>query len=67
MFPPFTHLGGNMAEIFKPLGVLGGKSLFKVVTLFLTPPFRKNTNEAKGGRPYKLLRLVTLMMMVLNE
>ena len=33
-------------------GVLGGKSRFKAVTLFLTPPFRLTPNEAKGGRPY---------------
>ena len=39
--------------------VLGGKSRVKDVTLFLTPPFRQTPNEAKGGRPYKLLRLVT--------
>ena len=32
--------------------VLGGKSQVKVVTLFLTPPFRLAPNEAKGGRPY---------------
>ena len=39
--------------------VLGGMSRVKDVTLFLTPTFRKTPNEAKGGRPYKLLRLVT--------
>ena len=39
--------------------VLGGKSQVKAITLFLTPPFRKTPNEAKGGRPYDLLRLVT--------
>ena len=32
--------------------VLGGKSLVKVVTLFLTPPFRLTPNKAKGVRPY---------------
>ena len=43
ILPPFTHLG-HVAEIFKPLGVsFGGKSLVKVVTLFLTPPFRLNS------------------------
>ena len=41
--------------------VPGGKSRVKAVTLFLTPPFSKTPNEAKGGRPYKLLRLITLV------
>ena len=27
VLPPFTHLGGNMAEIFKPLGVSLGESI----------------------------------------
>ena len=39
--------------------VLGGKSRVKVVTLFLTPPFRLTPNEAKGVYPIKLLRLIT--------
>ena len=39
--------------------VLGGKSRVKSITLFLTPPFRKNPNEAKEGRPCDLLRLFT--------
>ena len=26
VLPPFTHLGGNMEKIFKPLGVSFGKS-----------------------------------------
>ena len=39
--------------------VLGGKSRVKVVTLFLTPPFRQTPKEAKGVIPYELLRLVT--------
>ena len=48
----FHTLGGNIVEIFKPLGVsFGGKPRVKVVTLFLTPLFRLTPNEAKGGRP----------------
>ena len=39
--------------------VLGGKSRVKDDTFLLTPPFRQTPNEAKGGRPYELLRLVT--------
>ena len=39
--------------------VLVGKSGVKAVTLFLTPVFKKNPNEAKEGRPYELLRLLT--------
>ena len=35
---------------------LGGKSRVKAVTLFLTPPFRLNPNEAKGGRPYYITK-----------
>ena len=31
--------------------VLGGNSRVKVVTLFLTPPFRPTPNEAKGVDP----------------
>ena len=56
---PFTHLGGRGKNIQATRCVLGGKSRVKAVTLFLTPPFRKNPNEAKGGRPYELLRMVT--------
>ena len=59
----FHTLGGDMSKIFKPLdvslGVIGGKHQVKVVTLFLTPPFRQTPNEAKGVRPYDLLRLAT--------
>ena len=38
--------------------VLGGKSRVKVVTLFLTPPFRPTPNKAKGGRPYLVAKAV---------
>ena len=47
--------------------VLGGKYRVKVVTLFLTHPFRKTPKVANGGRACDLVRLITYMMMVLNE
>ena len=60
LFPPFRHLGGNVAKIFKPLGLSLEVSLESrmppcswLLHLGSTP------NEAKGGRPYELLRLVT--------
>ena len=54
-----TRGGERGRNIQATLCVLGGKSRVKAVTLFLTPPFKKNPNEDKGGRPYELLRLVT--------
>ena len=54
-----TPRGGSGKNIQATRCVLGGKSRVKVVTLFLTPPFWKTPNKAKGGIPYELLRLVT--------
>ena len=54
-----TPRGNGGRNIQATQFVLGGKSRVKDVASFLTPPFRKNTNGAKGGRPYELLRLVT--------
>ena len=53
VLPPFTHLsGGHGRNLQATRCVLGGKSRVKAVTLFLTPSFRLNSYEAKGGRPY---------------
>ena len=47
--------------------VLVGKSRVKAITLFLTPPFRITPIKAKGVNPIKLLRLLRLSVMVMNE
>ena len=54
-----TPRGGRGRNLQATRCVLGGKSRVKVVTLFLTPPFRLTPNEAKGVDPIKLLRLIT--------
>ena len=64
----FHTLGGECVIHIQPTRcVLGGKSQVKAITLFLTPPFRTTPIKAKGVNPIKLLRLLRLSVMVMNE